>query len=308
MLAGAILYMLGSFACVLAAVLPLFLAGRIVQAVGGAFLLSVGRTIIADLSNGPETGRRMAVLGMISLLSPTFAPLLGSVVADLAGWRAIMWLLAAFGLIGLVGTAAAVPVSRRAATGVAVDPFHGFRRLLARWAFWRFSLAVMATSTGIFGFYAASSFVLIDIQGLSGTQSGIAYLLMAGAATFGAFRATRTRRDPMRTGSILYGCGAAILIVATTLSHSAVALILPMMIVSVGTGRETPAGLASAVRTARAHAGSASSLIGAFQMAAAAIATTTIAALFRPSVSTAVLPIVGTGAVLLVLLFARRNP
>jgi DHA1 family bicyclomycin/chloramphenicol resistance-like MFS transporter len=61
----------------------------------------VPRAVVRDLSNGPSAARMMAQLMLVMGVSPILAPALGGVVLDWAGWRAIFWVQAVYGIINL---------------------------------------------------------------------------------------------------------------------------------------------------------------------------------------------------------------
>ena len=298
-------YLLGALAGASATSLEHLLAARIVQALGGGSLLSLSRAVVVDQARGTDATRALATLGVIGLLSPALAPLLGGALTDAGGWRLVLSALASFCVPMLLGMIFFFPKDRTRVHFT--NPWLGFRRLLFLPTFWRNSIAGAATSTGLFAFLAASSFIF-NMQGLTARQSGFAYLTVAIAVAAGALITRRAGNAALRVGSIAYAAGGMILLMAILMPGSPTALILPMMIVGVGTGLAGPAALAGALQADQEHVGTASSLAGALQMATAAGTTSVIAAILPPSIFTAVLPVTAAGAVLLLLLIADAKP
>ncbi|MFN3642276.1 MAG: Bcr/CflA family efflux MFS transporter [Gemmobacter sp.] len=98
-LGGAALYAAASLAAMLAGSLEALLVARVVQGVGAAGPRIVSIAIIRDLYAGREMARIMSFAMMIFTLFPAVAPLIGSGIIALTGWRGIF---AAFMLFALV--------------------------------------------------------------------------------------------------------------------------------------------------------------------------------------------------------------
>ena len=97
MLGGILIFAVGSAACWAAASVELLLAGRLVQALGASAGLVVGRAMAGDAA-GTRGARDMALLTAIVMLSPMIAPVLGSLLVETGGWRAIFAVLTLVGL------------------------------------------------------------------------------------------------------------------------------------------------------------------------------------------------------------------
>lgn len=105
------LFAAGAVVCALAPSLPVLLAGRVVQAAGGAvFPLAYG-ILHEDLPHERLPGA-LGIMSAILGIGGGAGPVIGGVIADLAGWRTIFWLVAAGALAGGVALLACVPESR----------------------------------------------------------------------------------------------------------------------------------------------------------------------------------------------------
>ncbi|MEV4257999.1 MFS transporter, partial [Spirillospora sp. NPDC049652] len=110
---GLTLFSAGSLLCSLAPSLGWLIAARVVQAVGGSMLNPVAMSIITNTFTEPrERARAIGVWGGVVGISMAAGPLVGGVLVDSVGWRAIFWLNLPIGLAALVLTQVFVPESR----------------------------------------------------------------------------------------------------------------------------------------------------------------------------------------------------
>ena len=98
---GACLYVFGAFLAWAAPTLELLLLARFVQGLGAAGPRVVGMAIVRDLYGGREMARILSFVMLVFMLVPAVAPLIGSGIIFVAGWRA---LFAAFVLFAALAT------------------------------------------------------------------------------------------------------------------------------------------------------------------------------------------------------------
>ncbi|THD74958.1 MFS transporter [Thalassobius vesicularis] len=97
-LGGAALYITGAAAAYFAQGLELLLVARFLQGLGAAGPRIVGLAIVRDLYSGREMARIMSFVMMVFTLIPAVAPLIGSGIIALAGWRGIFLAFILFAL------------------------------------------------------------------------------------------------------------------------------------------------------------------------------------------------------------------
>ncbi|WP_431044562.1 MFS transporter [Streptomyces sp. P1-3] len=111
--AGLVVFTLGSALCSMAPSLEALVAFRMVQAVGGSMLNPVAMSIIANTFTDPrERARAIGVWGGVVGISMAAGPLIGGLLVESVGWRAIFWINLPVGLAALALTARYVPESR----------------------------------------------------------------------------------------------------------------------------------------------------------------------------------------------------
>ena len=95
-------FTIGSVLCGLASTLPLFTAARMLQAVGGAMMVPVGRLIVLRSVEKHELIRSMAFVSIPGLVAPVLGPPLGGFITTYFSWRWIFFLNIPIGLVGIV--------------------------------------------------------------------------------------------------------------------------------------------------------------------------------------------------------------
>ena len=273
--AGIAMFVLGTILCMTATSATGLITGRFVQGMGGAALGVVPRAIVRDMMTGAEATRMMSKIMLTFSVSPMLAPLVGSALLVITGWRGIFGALLVASVVSLTLLAVAqpetlAPNNRR--------PFKmsfllkGCGELLVDKTF------MLLTFVGAFGFgsffifLASASYVYQQGFGLTSTQFSIAFAVNAMAfigASQGASRAT------VRFGNLPVLIWASAGFALATVGLLALALMgavnLWVCMVGLGLGNAclgliVPATMVMALDDQGDKAGLASSLGGTLQM------------------------------------------
>lgn len=112
--AGAIVvFTLGSALCGLSQSIGQLVVARIVQGLGGAALLPVGRYVVARTADKGELVSAMSTIMTVGILGSIIGPLLGGLMAEMATWRLVFIVNLPIGLAGLWLTAKVMPDYRQ---------------------------------------------------------------------------------------------------------------------------------------------------------------------------------------------------
>ena len=96
------IFTLGSFLCGLTSNIHLLVACRILQGVGGAMMVPVGRLTLVRTFPMSELVRAMSFVAIPGLIGPMLGPIAGGLIVAYLPWRAIFFLNIPIGLAGLV--------------------------------------------------------------------------------------------------------------------------------------------------------------------------------------------------------------
>ncbi|WP_374440984.1 Bcr/CflA family efflux MFS transporter [Stella sp.] len=297
-------YLFGTMLCVYAWSLEVLLAGRAIQAFGGCAGMVLARAIVRDVHDRERSAGLIAHITMAMSLAPMFAPALGGWLEVWVGWRVGFLLLGAAGATTLVAAwfrlnetlPAPVPIAPRAMV-------RHYGLLIRSRPFVGYTLGTALATASWYAFTAGAPYLLVEALGESPGAYGTWILLAMGGYTVGNLIASR-RSQHLGVDRMLI-VGSAIGIAATLWlvlwvglgGLTALALFVPVMLLTFGQGMTQPNGIAGAISVHPHIAGAASGLLGFVQMVVSALATLFLAAIQAP----VAWPTVGVLAVCVVL-------
>ncbi|HEX4984791.1 MAG TPA: DHA2 family efflux MFS transporter permease subunit [Burkholderiales bacterium] len=106
-------FLLASVACGAASSLTMEVIARVIQGMGGAFLIPMSHAIILDTYPPEEQGKAMALWGVASVMGSFVGPTVGGYVTEYMTWRYIFYINVPFGLLALAGCALFLPETER---------------------------------------------------------------------------------------------------------------------------------------------------------------------------------------------------
>jgi EmrB/QacA subfamily drug resistance transporter len=104
-LSAIVIFTLSSLACALSASLAELVAFRVIQGVGGAMMVPVGRLVVLSRAAKSDLLRVMSWLVWPGLIAPVVAPLAGGVITTYASWRWLFLINIPLGVIALIAAA-----------------------------------------------------------------------------------------------------------------------------------------------------------------------------------------------------------
>jgi EmrB/QacA subfamily drug resistance transporter len=96
------IFTVASIGCALSVSLPMLVATRVLQGVGGAMMVPVGRLAVLRYSGKADLVRAIALLTWPALAAPVLAPILGGAIATVGSWRWIFIVNIPIGVVGFL--------------------------------------------------------------------------------------------------------------------------------------------------------------------------------------------------------------
>ena len=179
LLGGILLYVLASLGCAMAADAEQLTGLRLVQALGAAAATVLARTIVRDVFAASQAARTLSLMHLVTMVATLIAPVLGSYLMLLAGWRWLFVALAAYALVCLCCVYRAIPethpVERR---GESVGrAFRAYGHLLCNAHAVGLILCMSLCFAGMFAFITSSPFIYIDYFGVSAQRYSLLFAL-----------------------------------------------------------------------------------------------------------------------------------
>jgi len=288
---GLAVYAVASLGCAIAGNIESLWLFRTLQGLSAGAGLVVGRAVIRDRFHGADAQRVMSQVTLVFGIAPALAPVVGGVLLNLIGWRAIFGLMLAFaaGLFAWVAKRLpeTLPRGERQRLNLATM-WNNYRAVLLRGDFVLLA-AIPTLNFAAFFVYIASAPVYLAQLGVS--TWGFAWLfvpmiagIMTGATLSGRLAG---RISPMRTIAAGYACmfaGAVLnLLVALFVPPSIPWHVLPMAVFTLGSSLMAPNVTLLLLDLFPRMRGLASSLHGFVQFAFSGVVAGTIAPLLAPS-------------------------
>lgn len=281
LLAGLFVFILCAMGSAWAPTLEALIALRFAQGLGSALTLVVIMSMVRDVSRGVTATRLFALLMTIEGVAPILAPALGGFIDAHFGWRAVMWVLAGFGLVVLGNTWLSLPET------LAVDKREPLRLSAAARTylgiardrhFMRPCLAVAAVFFFLFAYIGGATLVYQRTYGLDAREFGMLFGATGTAILLGAMLAGRwvVRLGLSRLTWIGVMCmlaGAVITLAAALTGLGLVGIAVGVAVALFGLGIAESTLMSLVMSSQVKSLGSTAALLGAIQLSLSSSAT-----------------------------------
>lgn len=265
------LFVLAALGTALAPAMSWLVLWRTLQGAALAAAVVCARAMVRDLYEPHEgahvMSKGMSGLGFIAISSPV----LGGLLAAWFDWRAPLAAVAVIGAAALAFIALRLPESLAQRNPRALTPGPLLRsagEVLGNRTFRAWSALVACTYGGLFAILGASSFIYIEVLGLTPRGYGIALASASVSYLAGTFMCRRWLLRHGLDGAVRRGAGfslaggVAMAVLALAGVQTVWAVLLPQWIYAFGHGVHQPCGQAGAVGPFPRAAGVASALNG----------------------------------------------
>lgn len=275
LLTGLGAYVLAGVGSTLAPSMMALIVWRAVQGAAMGAAVMCARAIVRDLY-APTQGagvmsKALSGLGVIALLS---APL-GGLLTEVFNWRAAMLVLALFGALclGLIAWRFEETLQQQNPKAMQITTLLATWKLILRHpTFLAFSALSAASYGGLFTFLATSSFVFMNVLGLSKTGYGALMALNSLVYVAGTFLCRHWLprfgvRRAVKWAGMLSLAGGTLMAVPSLMGVQSIWAILPaQLLFMMGHGVHQPCGQSGAVGPFPQAAGAASAMNGFLMM------------------------------------------
>jgi DHA1 family bicyclomycin/chloramphenicol resistance-like MFS transporter len=280
LLGAVVLYVISSIACIFAPTIEALVIARVFQAMGCCAGPVLGRAVVRDVYGRDRAAQVLSYMGTAMALAPAVGPIAGGWLQVAFGWHAVFVVLSLFSLIALIGTYFMLDETNLHKNPRAISPrgiVANYALLLSHRVYVGYLATIAACYCVIFSFISGSSFVLIEVVGLSPDLYGYCFATIVVGYMTGTFISGRFGRRVGGEKLILIGAtlgmigGTAMAFFAWTDQVSVPTIVLPQMLAMVGVGFVFPNSQAGAIGPFPQMAGAASALVGFFQMGVASV-------------------------------------
>jgi DHA1 family bicyclomycin/chloramphenicol resistance-like MFS transporter len=276
LLAGCALFTATAVCCALGHSIQTLIAARFLMGVGGATGLAISRAVVRDCFDEAASARTYSMMMIVTGIAPIIAPALGSLMLTYFHWRAIFWILAAFGVASIAMVAGALPETLppdRRVHGHLGDVARRYLAILTDARFLGFGLVLGFAYGLLFAYLAGSPLVFIEYFGVSPAR----YSLLFATNSIGLFVGGRLNhrlvtRHParliLRRACAASAAAAALLVLLAITRVGGLPGFFATLFVTVATlGLIMPNATAAAMSPFATQAGTASALLGVLQYA-----------------------------------------
>lgn len=278
LLGGLLLFVLTSLGLAFAGSIEAVILGRALQGAGACATIVVARALVQDCFTGPERTRVLAYTGIAMGVTAPMGAVLGGILTVRFGWPSALLAAAALGAVLAVGSARAVPRTRKRVASLGLGwVFAGYARLLRLPIFFAYALSAAGCTAAFYAFAGGAPKVLSAL-GVGADAVGWYLFFCSGAYMAGNWLTSRLARRLSdgrlaALGQMSALAGAAAMLAVALLADGAVLpFVAPAMLVGLGHGLIQPAALKGATGISAGDAGAAAALSGAAMQGSGALA------------------------------------
>ncbi|MGX5819756.1 multidrug effflux MFS transporter [Chitinophaga lutea] len=315
--AGLVAYILASAGCVWATTLDMLIALRFVQALGACAASVTAVAMVRDLFPVKENAKVFALLMLVVAVSPLVAPLLGSYFTVAFGWQSVFMVLCGMGIAVLAAGIRWLPDSYKPDTTLSLKPGPVIANFLSVGRvpqFYTYTVAGATAFAALFAYISAAPKLFLTVYHMPASQFSWLFALLA-TGFIGSSQLNTLLLRKFSSAKIvpvaLAGQALTGIFFVTAAVNGWLGLlgtIVTLFIYLSFLGIANPNNAALAMAPFERNGGTASSLMGACQMAFGATASLVVSLYKADSIVplAAVMAVVAVLALIILLIGRRR--
>ena len=314
---GLSVFVLASLGCMTVRSPGLFIAFRLLQAVGGCAAQVGAIAMVRDFFPMDQSARILSMLILVLSVSPFFAPTIGGYVTTTIGWPWIFAILAGFALTVMALLGLVLPEGHKADPDISLRPsaiFKEFLHILALPQFHTYAVGGAFAFAGLFVYVTGAPIIFIDAFHVGPRAFGLIFagiaLSFIGGSQFNIWLSRRHQdRKIFRTAVICQNIIMPIILLGTYFGWYGLAANVALLLCYLPfCGIAYPNAAALALAPFNKNIGSAAALLGFLQMGIGAMASTGVGLLHASSSLPIYAVMAATALIGLVILLARARP
>ena len=313
---GLVVYILASVGCALATSINDLILLRVIQAIGSCAATVASVAMVRDIFPVKDNAKVFSLLLLVVGVSPMIAPTVGGYVTDAFGWHSVFWILTGMGVAILIATVLWLPDSYKPDKTLSLKPkpiLLNFLQVIREPQFYTYALTGAIAFAGLFAYVAGSPLVFMEVFQTDGKVYGWIFAFLS-VGFIGSSQLNTLFLRKFTSEQVVNTALICQVLVSFTFLAAALAgfLTLPVTIVFLFfflccIGYTYPNAAALSLAPFTRNAGSASALMGAFQMGAGTLISIVISLFEEPSVVPMVAAMAGSSLLALTVLVVGRR-
>ncbi len=272
---GLVIYVIASLGCAVSHSIEMLIAFRFLQALGGCVGMVAPRAIVRDVFPVNESAKVFSTLILILGVSPIIAPTVGSYLITTLGWQSVFWVQSFMGFLLLMAVLFFLKESKQPDPTFSLKPspiIASFLGVFKTPQFLIYTLAASLVSAGVYAYLSGSPFVFMKIFNVTEQQYGWIFGLLAAGLIMSSqvnnlmlnkFSSERIIKTILRLQTVIGLILCTLSLTGWLNLYNAIGLIFLFLCCQ---GFSFPNASALSMAPFKKEAGTASALMGAFQM------------------------------------------
>jgi MFS transporter, DHA1 family, multidrug resistance protein len=289
---GLWLYLLASAGCAFAVSADALIGLRFLQALGACSGMVASRAMVRDMFEVKDNAKVFSLLMLVVAVSPIIAPTLGGYITASLGWKYIFIALTILAALVLASVFYLLPESKKPDPSFSLMPksiLKGFSNVIREPQFYTYAFTGSVASAGLYAYIAGSPYVFMELYKVSEKQYGWIFALIAmgliGASQLNSVLLRVYRSEEIiKVAMFCQAITGAVLFFGTLLGWLELfSTIFFIFLFLCCQGLTFPNSSALSLAPFSRNAGSASALMGFFQMAIGAFTSAVVGFLSKSS-------------------------
>lgn len=315
--AGLAVYIAASIGCYFSASIEMFIAMRFIQAIGGCAASVASITMVRDIFPVKDNAKVFALLILVLGASPMIAPTVGGYVTEAFGWQLIFIILALIAVLITLSVIFFLPESYKPDPTYSLKPrpiINGFISVIKTPQFYTYAISGGIAFSGLFAYISSSPVVFMEVFKVSSKTYGWVFALLSvgfiGSSQVNSFLVKKYKSQQIVNAALISMVIISVLFLVGSMQNvlGLAGTIIMIFLVLCCVGIISPNTSALALAPFEKNAGTASALLGAFQMCIGSVVSVGVS-MFKSqsSIPMSAIMLAASSIALLVLVTGRRN-